>query len=69
MFKKAFKVSNSHSVSNKDKKKVREKLVQKQGYSAALADYILNDENYDEDSSELRVNKIMGTRLAYYSRG
>ena len=69
MFKKPFKVSNQHSVSNKDKKKMREKLVQKQGYSVSFADYILNDENFDDESSELRVSKIMGTRLAYYSRG
>ena len=49
MFKRPFKVSNQHSVSGKDKKKMREKLVQKQGYSSTLADYILNDDNFEED--------------------
>ena len=57
MFKKPFKVANQHSLSNKDKKKLREKLVKKQNYSAQLADYIVDDSNYDSDD-ELKVCKI-----------
>ena len=68
MFKKPFKVSGSHSLSNKDKKKLREKLVNKQGYSAALADYILNDANFGDDD-ELRVCKVANSKTAFYARG
>ena len=68
MFKKPFKVSNSHSLSNKDKKKLREKLVQKQKYSAQLVDHILSDANYDSDD-EFKVCKIAGSKCAYYQRG
>ena len=68
MFKKPFKVSGSHSLSNKDKKKLREKLEKKQQYSKELADFILDDSNYDSDE-ELRVCKIAQSKCAYYQRG
>ena len=65
MFKKPFKVANSHSLSNKDKKKLREKLVKQQNYSAELADYIMDDSNYDADE-ELRVCKIAQSKCVLY---
>ena len=68
MFKKPFKVSGSHSLSNKDKKKLREKLVNKQGYSTTLVDYILNDANFGDDD-ELRVCKVANSKIAFYQRG
>ena len=68
MFKKPFKVSGSHSLSNKDKKKLREKLVNKQGYSAELAEYVLNDSNFGVDD-ELRVCKVANSKIAFYQRG
>ena len=58
MFKKPIKVSNEHAIKNKDVKKMREKLVTKQGFSEPLADKILKDENYPDDSMELKVAKL-----------
>ena len=69
MFKKPIKVSNEHAIKNKDVKKMREKLVTKQGFSEPLADKILKDENYPDDSMELKVAKLQGSKVAYYARG
>merc|ERR1712226_753729 len=67
MFKKPFKVSGAHFLSNKDKKKLREKLEKKQKYSKQLVDYILDDSNFDDE--ELEVCKIAQSKCAFYQRG
>ena len=63
MFKKPFKVSGAHFLSNKDKKKLREKLEKKQKYSKQLVDYILDDSNFDDE--ELEVCKIAQSKCAF----
>jgi len=58
MFKKPFKISNSHVLSNKDKKNLAKDLT-KLDYNEACANYLLKDENYGEDSS-LMIDKLTG---------
>jgi hypothetical protein len=42
MFKKQFKVSNSHNIAGKDKKKLKEQLL-KQNYEASSVEAMLDD--------------------------
>jgi len=42
MFKKQFKISNSHQVANKDKKKLKEQLL-KQNYEQTSVEAFLDD--------------------------
>ena len=75
MFKKRFKVSNSHAVSNKDRKNLRQEML-KQGYDEQLITHFLNDKNYGgssrdggcEDNS-LTMDKLAGSRCVIYNRG
>ena len=66
MFKKTFKISNSHSVANKDKKKIREQLI-KQQFDAPSVDAFLNDKKF-EGGSELLLDKLQGSKVQLLSR-
>ena len=57
MFRKNAKASNAHTISNKDVKKIKEKLIVKQGYTEEMAAYVLKDDNHPDDH-ELKVAKI-----------
>ncbi len=54
MFKKQFKISNSHAVAGKDKKKIKEILL-KQNFDPTSVDMFLDDKNFD---SELFQDKL-----------
>jgi hypothetical protein len=56
MFKKRVKISNSHAVSNKDKKNMATALA-KLDYNSDAVAYFLNDKNYDE-GEELMMDKV-----------
>ena len=60
MFKKSFKISNSHSVANKDKKKIREQLI-KQQFDAPSIEGFLDDKNFE--GSELLLDKLQGSKV------
>lgn len=66
MFKKKFKVSNSHSLAGKDKKKLREELG-KQGFENASIEAFLDDKQFD--NNELMVDKLAGSKVQLISRG
>lgn len=55
MFKKQVKVSNSHSVANKDKKKLKDYLLALK-YDAKSIDTFLDDKSYNDD--ELVMDKL-----------
>jgi predicted ribosome-associated RNA-binding protein Tma20 len=65
MFKKQFKISNSHSLANKDKKKLRESLV-KQGFDGPNIEAFLDDKQFD--SIELTVDKLAGSKVQLLTR-
>jgi len=73
MFKKRFKISNSHPLSNKDRKNLRDQLLKLQ-YDADSVTHFLNDKNYvdmdeQEDGARLCMDKIQGSKAVLYSRG
>jgi hypothetical protein len=62
MFKKRVKISNSHAVSNKDKKSLKE-LMAKLQYDKEYVEYFFNDKNYeaeglDDDDIKLAMDKV-----------
>ena len=60
MFKKQFKISNSHQVANKDKKKMKEQLL-KQGYDPSSVETFLDDKQFDD--VELSQDKLQGSKV------
>lgn len=56
MFKKRVKISNSHAVSNKDKKTLTQQL-SKLDFNSEAVTHFLNDKNYDE-GEELMMDKV-----------
>ena len=73
MFKKRVKISNSHAVSNKDRKILKE-LMSKLDYDKDYVDHFFNDKNYeaeglDEDDIKLQMDKVQGQRIVMYQRG
>ena len=65
MFKKKIKVQNSHSVSNKDKKKMKEQLLNN-GFGLNEVETLLDDKKYDD--SELTMEKLQGLKTVIFSR-
>ncbi|CDW79297.1 eukaryotic translation initiation factor 2d-like [Stylonychia lemnae] len=65
MFKKQVKIQNSHSVANKDKKKLKEQLVALR-YDVKAAEIFLDDKNYD--NNELMMDKIQASKAVIYQR-
>jgi len=65
MFKKQYKISNSHALANKDKKKIREILI-KQSFDPASIDAFLDDKRYE---CELLQDKLQGSKTHLLSRG
>jgi len=73
MFKKRVKISNSHVISNKDKKNLKESLV-KLGYGQDFIDQFFDDKNYEDEFEEdaehkIAMDKVHGTKVVLYSRG
>ena len=60
MFKKSCKVSNSHALSNKDKKRVKEQLIVKQGFKKESVDLI--------SQGDLFMDKLVGVKAVVYSK-
>ena len=60
MFKKSCKVSNSHALSNKDKKKLKDQLVNKQGYTKESIESIFE--------GDLFMDKLVGQKAVVYSK-
>ena len=54
MFKKRFKIGNSHPVSNKDRKNIREVLLKYQ-YDADSVTHFLNDKNFQESCDDVQL--------------
>ena len=63
MFKKNCKVSNSHALSNKDKKQLKAYLSSKQNFSLASISLLFDDKEH-----ELHIEKLVGQRTVVYSR-
>ena len=70
IFKKPFKLQNAHGVSNKDKKKLKERMT---AYSPDITNFLLDDKAFaansdskDEKEAELLVNKIVGSKVVIY---
>lgn len=64
MFKKRIKISNSHALSNKDKKAMKE-LMSKMDYDKEYTEFFMNDKNYenesaDDDDMKLSMDKLQG---------
>ena len=62
MFKKRIKISNSHALSNKDKKTIKE-LMGKMDYDKEYTEFFLKDKNYDgegadDDDARLTMDKL-----------
>ena len=71
MFKKRVKISNSHAVSNKDRKNLSAQMA-KLDYDAAKVTHLLNDKNYideNEEDSSLMMDKVAGSKMLIYQRG
>ena len=73
MFKKRVKISNSHQLSNKDKKQLKEQLL-KLEYYPDIVEQFFNDKNYQDenegdDDVKLTMDKLQGARAVLYSRG
>lgn len=66
MFKKPFKISASHSVANKDKKKLKEQLVKLNFHAESVAAF-LDDKLYGNE--ELTMDKLQGSKAIVYGRG
>ena len=66
MFKKPFKVSNSHPLSNKDKKNLNTQLT-KLDFNEACVTHLLKDDNYDEEA-KLMIDKLTGSKTIIYQR-
>ena len=62
IFKKPFKPANAHSVSNKDKKKLRERLA---CYGEQIIDFLLQD----DDENGLQLIKVSGSKVVIYQKG
>ena len=60
MFKKSFKVSKSHALSNKDRKKMIEQMINKQGYSEEAVAII--------QDGDLFIDKLVGVKAVVYSK-
>ncbi len=60
MFKKQFKVSNSHKLAGKDKKKLKEQLL-KQNYEPASVEAVLDDKQFE--NVELSQDKLQGSKV------
>jgi predicted ribosome-associated RNA-binding protein Tma20 len=65
MFKKKFKISTHHSLSSKDKKKLKEAMTKFQ-YEPSSLEQFFDDSNYDDE--QLVIEKIQGQRSIIYSR-
>ena len=65
MFKKPFKIANSHSVANKDKKKMKENLIKMNYHPESVAAF-LDDKNYNNE--ELTMDKLQGLKAVLFSR-
>ena len=61
MFKKPFKVSNSHALSNKDKKNLKQQL-EKLDYDEEIIKFLLTD----VDESSLMIDKLAGSKQIIY---
>jgi predicted ribosome-associated RNA-binding protein Tma20 len=64
MFKKRIKISNSHALSNKDKKTMKE-LMGKMDYDKEYTEFFFNDKNYEgegveDDDARLTMDKLQG---------
>ena len=64
MFKKRIKISNSHALSNKDKKTMKE-LMGKMDYDKEYTEFFFNDKNYEgegveDDGARLTMDKLQG---------
>jgi len=63
MFKKRVKISNSHAISNKDKKNMKA-LMTKLGYDEDAINHFFDDKNYltdettDTDDIQIQMDKI-----------
>ena len=66
MFKKPFKIANSHSLAGKDRKKLREQLA-KQGFAADAVEALLDDKQ--NGGEELLVDKLQGSKAQVLTRG
>lgn len=65
MFKKQVKIQNTHSVANKDKKKLKEQLIALK-YDQKCVETFLDDKTYD--NQELIMEKIQASKAVIYSR-
>ena len=66
MFKKRVKISNSHPVSNKDRKNLSQQMT-KLDFDADKVSHFLNDKNYSEgDENELMMDKVTGSKMIMY---
>lgn len=65
MFKKPFKIANSHSVANKDKKKLKESLLKLNFHPESVTAF-LDDKLYSNE--ELTIDKLQGLKAVLYSR-
>ena len=71
MFKKRVKISNSHPLSNKDRKSLNQQMA-KLDYDSAKVTHFLNDKNYvdaDNEENELMMDKVTGSKMIIYQRG
>jgi hypothetical protein len=73
MFKKRFKVSNSHPISNKDRKALKDLLL-KLEFEPDYINHFLTDKNFEaefenEEDCQICMDKITGQRVVLYSRG
>jgi predicted ribosome-associated RNA-binding protein Tma20 len=59
MFKKPFKLQNAHSVSGKDKKKLKERL-------SIYGPELIN--SFMDDKDELQVIKVVGSKVVLYQK-
>ena len=66
MFKKEFKIANSHALANKDKKKLKEHLLKLNSYDPVCVDAFLDDKQYD--NQELTMDKLSGSKVVVLSR-
>jgi hypothetical protein len=73
IFKKPFKLQNAHSVSNKDKKKLKDRMV---SFGPEITSFVLDDKSFASNTdsttdkeAELCINKIVGSKVVIYQRG
>lgn len=65
MFSKHFKISNSHSIANKDRKKIKDILLDYK-YDPACVTAFLDDKQFEGE--ELITDKLQGSKVTLLSR-